>query len=278
MSALNAQASALPVLRPDVEFHPGPDDPDGSPTFIIHDPLRGTFEKATWVQAQILRLLRVPSTVDRLLERLAAGATTRELATPAAAPGEGTRESVSAYLTVRITEPDRSIDIFNELYQMEGVQSCEAVRGDVDIILLAQADSVEGIQDFFERVGALKGVEVASMSPVKRPKLDRDVDEFIEVYKNAVKQAAGETVRKQPGTTSYIIVDIDPESIQQIFTTVFFIDDVVFCDVIEEGGKLVGMITGQEAVGRTPRIIEKLGEIDGVLRVREAKIIKLVED
>ncbi len=212
------------------------------------------------------------------LERLAAGATTRELATPAAAPGEGTRESVSAYLTVRITEPDRSIDIFNELYQMEGVQSCEAVRGDVDIILLAQADSVEGIQDFFERVGALKGVEVASMSPVKRPKLDRDVDEFIEVYKNAVKQAAGETVRKQPGTTSYIIVDIDPESIQQIFTTVFFIDDVVFCDVIEEGGKLVGMITGQEAVGRTPRIIEKLGEIDGVLRVREAKIIKLVED
>jgi hypothetical protein len=65
---------------------------------------------------------------------------------------------------------------------------------------------------------------------------------------------------------------------QQIFTTVFFIDEVIFCDVIEDGTKLVGMVTGQGAVGKTPRIIEKLSEIDGVLRVREATVIKLVEE
>ena len=53
---------------------------------------------------------------------------------------------------------------------------------------------------------------------------------------------------------------------------------VRFCDVIDDGKRLVGMITGQGAVGRTPRIIEKLNEIDGVLRVRESKIIKLMED
>ena len=77
---------------------------------------------------------------------------------------------------------------------------------------------------------------------------------------------------------SYIIVDIDPGAIQQIFTTVFFIDEVVFCDVIEDGSKLVGMITGHGAMGKTPRIIQKLNQIDGVLRVREAKVIKLIED
>ena len=53
---------------------------------------------------------------------------------------------------------------------------------------------------------------------------------------------------------------------------------MIFCDVIEDGTKLVGMVTGQGAVGRTPRIIEKLSEIDGVLRVREATVIKLVEE
>ena len=38
------------------------------------------------------------------------------------------------------------------------------------------------------------------------------------------------------------------------------------------------MVTGQGAVGTMPRIIEKLSQIDGVLRVREATVIKLVED
>lgn len=191
---------------------------------------------------------------------------------------DGMRESVSAYLTIKITDSSRSMDIFNELYMMDGIQSCEAVRGDVDIILLAQASSQEEIKSIFNRVATIEGVDIASMSEVERPKLDRDVDEFIDIYQKAVKQNVQDSVKRQPGTTSYIIADIDKDAIQQIFTTVFFIDEVVFCDVIDGGTKLVGMITGHGAVGRTPRIIEKLSQIDGVLRVREARIIKLMED
>ena len=215
------------------------------------------------------------------LEELSPGETTLE---PEAVKGAETdagldmRESVSAYLTIKITDPDRCMDIFSELYAMEGVQSCDAVRGDVDIILLAQASGVEGIDRLFESVRAIDGVEVASLSRVERPKLDRDVNEFVDVYRKAVKRSAQEGIRRQPGTTSYIIVDIDKDAIQQIFTTVFFIDEVVFCDVIDDGTKLVGMITGQGAMGRTPMVVEKLNRIDGVLRVREARIIKLMED
>jgi hypothetical protein len=170
------------------------------------------------------------------------------------------------------------MDIFTELYRMDGIQSCEAVRGDFDIIILAQASSQIEIETLFGKIAAMDGVEVSSMSQIERPKLDRDVNEFIDVYEKAVKQEVRLSALKQPGTTSYIIVDIDSDAIQEIFTTVFFIDGVVFCDVIEDGTKLVGMITGQGAVGRTPRIIEKLNQIDGVLRVREAKVIKLMED
>ena len=75
MTGLGLQSETLPVLRPDIEFHLGPDSEDGSPTYVIHDPLRGTFEQATWVQAEILRRLRVPMTVNGLLEQLAARTT-----------------------------------------------------------------------------------------------------------------------------------------------------------------------------------------------------------
>lgn len=192
--------------------------------------------------------------------------------------GPSIKESVSAYLTIRITDPANSMEIFNQLYKMDGVQSCEAVRGDFDIIILAHGSSQEEISELFSRIKAMHGVELLSLSEVERPKLDRDVNEFVDIYSKVVKQAAASTTRKQSGTTSYIIVDIDKGSIQEIFTTVFFIDEVVFCDVIDGGTKLVGMITGQGAMGQKPRIMEKLSQINGVLRVREATVIKLVED
>jgi CheY-like chemotaxis protein len=213
----------------------------------------------------------------KALEELSPGSTT-ESAVPEVETAEtALRESVSAYLTIRITDPARSMEIFNQLHSMEGVQRCEAVRGDFDIIVLAQGDSEEEVKALFDRIGKMDGVEIASMSPVARPKLDRDVGEFVKIYTQAMKQPSQMKSAMQPGTMSYIIVDIDPNAIQQIFTTVFFIDDVIFCDVIENGKKLVGMITS-EGVGRKSTTLQKLNEIDGVLRVREATVIKLVED
>jgi CheY-like chemotaxis protein/nitrate reductase NapAB chaperone NapD len=212
----------------------------------------------------------------KALEDLSPGSTT-EAAAETKTAGPALRESVSAYLTIRITDPARSMEIFNRLHGMEGVQKCEAVRGDFDIIVLAQGESEEEVKALFDRIGKMDGVEVASMSPVERPKLDRDVDDFVKIYSQAMKQPAQMKSAMQPGTMSYIIVDIDPNAIQQIFTTVFFIDDVIFCDVIEDGKKLVGMITS-EGVGRKSTTLDKLKEIDGVLRVREATVIKLVED
>jgi len=214
----------------------------------------------------------------KALEELAPGSTAAKKGAAKAAAAPEMRESVTTYFTIRITDPMRSMDIYKRLYQMEGVQRCEAVRGDFDIIVVAQAGSQDEIKKLKERIAAMDGVQLASVSDVERPKLDRDVTEFIGVYSQAVKAHGLASSSKQPGTTSYIIVDVDKNAIQQIFTTVFFIDEVVFCDVIENGTKLVGMVTGQGAVGTMPRIIEKLSQIDGVLRVREATVIKLVED
>ncbi len=45
--------------------------------------------------------------------------------------------------------------------------------------------------------------------------------------------------------------------------------------MVDDGTKLIGIISEVGAFGKTPRIIEKLSQIDGVLRVKEASIIKL---
>ncbi len=188
------------------------------------------------------------------------------------------RESVSAYLTLRITDEAHSMDIFMKLHEMDGVVQCDAVHGDVDIIILAQASSEKGIVDFTEKIRAIDGLDIVSLSNVEKPKIDRDVNDFVDVYRQVVKHKEIETSYNKKGTNSYFILDIDKTQIQKIFTTVFFIDEFLFCDVIDDGTRMVGMVTGQTSFGHSSRIIDKLKQIDGVLRIREAKIINLVDN
>ena len=211
------------------------------------------------------------------LEELSPGTTTSEPAKAEADEPVEIRESVSAYLTLRTTGEKDPMEVFKKLYFLEGVSSMDAVRGDMDMVLLVQADSEEKINELVDKIKGVEGIEIASMSSVERPKLDRDIEDFIDIYKKTVKESAQQHSSKLRGTTSYIIVDVDKEALQEIFTTVFFLDEVIFCDVVDEGNKLVGMINDVEPAGKTPRIIERLKQIDGVLRVKEAKIIKLID-
>lgn len=219
----------------------------------------------------------IPTLVEAL-ERLAPGGTTGDKpASEAEAPAGEIKESLSAYITLRVTDPSKDMAAYRTLHGMDGIASCDAVHGDIDIVLVAQASSEEEMQRVYDNVRAVDGVEIVSLSAVERPKLERDVEQFINVYKKAVKESVQSALPRMRGTKSYVIVDIDKHAIQQVFTTLFFLDEVLFCDVIDDGTRLLGIISESGAFGKTPRIIEKLSAIDGVLRVKDARIINLLD-
>ncbi len=209
------------------------------------------------------------------LESLKPGGTTSE---GAASKDDGEiREAMSAYLSLRIADPRKDMVIYQKLSTMDGVASCDAVRGDVDIICVLNASSEDEMEALRQRIAEIDGVEVVSMSRVERPKLDRDVHEFLNIYKNVVKTAAVQQGPRPADLRSYVVIDIDKNFIQQVFTTLFFLDEVLVCDMVDDGTKLIGVISQKGAFGKTPKIIEKLSHIDGVLRVRQADIIQLTD-
>jgi CheY-like chemotaxis protein len=236
--------------------------------------------KSTVLSESNTAYLEKPFRISDLLEAikdLSPGTTAVQRKEPRE-PEAVVQDSVSAYVTVKINDDDRSMDIFRRLHDMNGIRCCEAVRGEnMDIILVAAGESRDDVDDVVDEVRSMQGLEVSSVSMVKRPELDRDVERFMAAYERLEEKAGRSNVGKGPGTTSCFIVDLDKKKLQKIFATVFFMDEVLFCDVIEDGTKLVGMVTSREAAGRMPRIMEKLSRIDGVLRVREAKVINLME-
>ncbi len=237
--------------------------------------------EATALAEQNTGFLDKPFEISELVEsmkKLNPGVTTLEPQSVEVDASIESRESISSYITIRLTEPGRDMDIYNQLYTMRGITTCDAVHGDVDIILLAHASSEQEMDELYENIRKIGSLEVVSLSKVERVKLDKDVKEFIDIYRKAVKEAIQKEMPKISATKSYVIVDIDRNAIQQIFATLFFLDEVIFCDVIDNGSKLIGIISETGAFGKTPRVIEKLSQIDGVLRVKESRIIKLRDE
>lgn len=68
---------ALPVLRPELQFHEGPREPNGAPTFTLYDPLNRTYDKLTWFAAQVLTRMRRPMTIAQMMGELAQQTTLR---------------------------------------------------------------------------------------------------------------------------------------------------------------------------------------------------------
>lgn len=50
-----AQQLALPPLREDLQLHPGPAQKDGSPSWVVEDPLRGRFFRIGWLEFEVLQ-------------------------------------------------------------------------------------------------------------------------------------------------------------------------------------------------------------------------------
>ncbi len=71
------EASPLPLLRLDLEIAPGPRDETGAPGWVLHDPVRGTFDRVTWAQMEVIRRLKRYRSPEALADALAAQTTLR---------------------------------------------------------------------------------------------------------------------------------------------------------------------------------------------------------
>lgn len=74
---MTASEMSLPVLRPDLQFFPGPRDENGAPTYTVFDPLTGRYHKLGWAEALILRHLEAGQTLSKLLATITTSSTLR---------------------------------------------------------------------------------------------------------------------------------------------------------------------------------------------------------
>lgn len=190
-------------------------------------------------------------------------------------------KTVATYVLIKVKDNIDFFKLYKELYFMDGVLYCDSTKGDIDIFLLIQADSLDGCKEIFEKkIQTLEGIKEADFLPVSVPMLNDNIKEII--------NAAGISMfDDMPGMSkerdskksvySYVLLSVDREKLEQLYPILRLTENVLYCDYITGQYNLVLMIYGTQ-FSEIDKVIEnKIINMDGVLKVKEYPIINIFE-
>jgi len=190
--------------------------------------------------------------------------------------GSRTSGTHSAVLTMKISKPEKSLDVYGTVRGIDGVIECYTVRGDCDVVLFVEAATGDDLDRVIGKIRSVEDSEVVSLMPVTDPGLDEDIRVFVDACLGS--GSPGDVVATESSSMIFYYLDIDPEEVRKIYIRAFFTDDAVWCHAVNDGTGLVLLVKSPGTVGRKPGVIERLDDMDGVLRIREARIIDLKAD
>ncbi len=229
--------------------------------------------------------LEKPFTVDELTQILA------ELPQKSVAPAVAEKESaepagdkaVSAYVLMNFAKSADLSEAYQELYFMDNVLYCDAIKGDYDLALLLQAGKMSDIHAVVDsKIKKLPGVKEIVFLPVDPPQLSESVADIIGTFDKALgrDKESPEAVNNAnfaKSASSYVFLEIEKEKLETIYPTLYINEQVVSCDYIKGKFDIVLLMQGASFAEIDRNILAKIKPLEGVLRIKETPIIKLFE-
>jgi len=229
---------------------------------------------------KIRAFLEKPFTPDELNHQFSEIMESRQEEAPAAVEEKVDAKSESAFMLIRIEDDADFFEVHKTLYYMENVLYCDATKGDYDIFLLAQADSMENLKEMKEKIESVRGIKSVDFLEVSRPMLDESTAAIIHTAEDVFLDDASEPNKKRnldQRVCSYVLMDVEREKLDEIYPTLRLDENVIFCDYTTGKYNLVLFVTACYFNEIDRFIQEKIVNMDGVLKVKEYPVISLFE-
>ncbi len=192
-------------------------------------------------------------------------------------------KAVSAYVLMNFSQTANLSDVYQEMYFMDHVLYCDAIKGDFDMAVLLQAEKLSELHDMVEdKIKKLPGIKDICFMPVESPLLPESVNNIIGTVDKALGREKGnpETANNAnfwKSASSYVFLEIEKEKLENIYPTLYVNEQVVSCDFTKGKYDIVLLMQGASFAEIDRNIQNKIKPLDGVLRIKESPIIKLFE-
>jgi CheY-like chemotaxis protein len=189
-------------------------------------------------------------------------------------------KTFSAYAILKIEKDADFFKIYRQLYFDKDVLYCDATKGDYDIFLLVQSSSYAGCKEICDKkVRIIEGVRELEYYEISSPILDNGVMNIIDEAGKLLSSVDSYSPKRDFHNVvcSYILVEVEREKLDNVFTTLYFDDNVVHCDYTDSKYSMFLLVQGTQFSEIDELIKNKIATLDGVLKVREYPIITIFE-
>ena len=193
-------------------------------------------------------------------------------------------KTFSMYAMLKFEDSADIMEIYRDLYFNEHVLYCDATKGEFDLILLLQGDSVATINEVVAtQIKSRAGVREVTLMQVQPPVIEESINNLMSTVDQALGRDRGENPVDnkrsfRQAASSYVFLEIEKEKIETIYPTVYLNDQVVYCDCIKGKYDMILLVKGTSFTDIDAMIREQIKPIDGVLRIREYPIINFFEN
>jgi DNA-binding Lrp family transcriptional regulator len=164
---------------------------------------------------------------------------------------------------------------------MENVLYCDATRGDIDIFLLVQGETIDACKEIFEKeVKVMDGLKDAEFLPVDVPLLNENIKDIINsagISLSTEIPNSGVVRDSKHSVCSYVLVDVEREKIQDIYPILKLTENIVYCDFINGRYNMVMMVSGSQFNQIDKFIENKLVNMNGIIKIKKYPIINIYE-
>ncbi|MFH1197285.1 MAG: response regulator [bacterium] len=212
--------------------------------------------------------------INRIMEK-------RSKAAPFKEEPKEIQKTVSAYALLRVNPAEDFFEVYKKLYFMENVLYCDATRGDIDIFLLLQADSIDKCKDIFENeIKTIDAITYAELLPVGVPVMTDSIKEIINSVGVSLASeipSLGAVRDSKHSVCSYVLAEVEREKLDDIYPVLKLTENVVYCDFINGKYNLIMMISGTHFTQIDKFVENKLVNLNGVVKIKKYPIINIYE-
>ena len=190
------------------------------------------------------------------------------------------QKSVSSYAFVTMDDRHLFENIYRKLYFMDRVLYCDAVIGDWQLVLLLQSNSRGDLHDFVQNsLMNIDGITTVELLDVVEPLLSEEAKNVIQMVEDSLQEEGwrGRGEKRPKVLSSYVLLEIEEEFLESIYKQLYFMEDVVHCDVTHGRYGFVLLVQAPTFDLIKKRIAHISRNVEGVLKVRELRIINLFE-
>jgi DNA-binding Lrp family transcriptional regulator len=200
-------------------------------------------------------------------------------AKPAVTTDTGETKSESAYYLIRLNDDADIFECYRILNDMPNVLYSDTTKGDYDIFILAQTHSIEKLEEMAETLNKLPFVKSMDYMRVEIPVLSENVASIISVAEEALlKEApAGKTRAQAQRISSYLLMEVEREKMEDIYPVLKLNEFVVYCDYTVGKYNLVLFVSANLFDQIDTFIHKTLVNMNGILKIKEYPIVNILQ-